>query len=1030
MTRPALLLAVALLQALMVVRQAAAADAADGIGDNVAGAKGLDAVLQKRHAKLEETPALSPADEQKAFHLREGFAIDLIASEPTVRQPLNLTFDERGRLWVVQYIQYPFPAGLKVMEYDQYIRAKFDKVPPPPPGQFKGNDVVSILEDTNGDGTFDKAKTFVDGLSICTSALPGRGGVWVLNPPYLLFYPDANRDDVPDGPPMVHLSGFGLEDTHAVASSLMWGPDGWIYGAHGSTCTSKVKVEVPTNPQSAIRTPQSTTDFLGQCIWRYHPERHVFEIFAEGGGNTFGVAFDDAGRVYSGTNWGQWRGVHYVQGGYYIKAWGKHGPLTNPYAFGFFPHMTHTGANADRLTHTFDVYGGGLLGADLDGKIIGPNPIMSRVSVSALKLAGSTFQTSDDPPMLTSDDGWFRPVDLKTGPDGAVYLADLYERRINHVDPRDNWHRESGRLWRIRPTAWRAGYAPFDLASKPSGELIKLLDDKNRWCRATARRILADRRDASVVPALRELLAKSAGRLALEAMWALNACGGFDESVALVGLNHPNPVVRAWAIRLLTDDAGKPLPAAVAQKLVELAGQEGDAEVRAQLASSAKRMDGRQAVPVIAGMLGHSADCGDAHIPLLLWWAVESKAGSERDQIVTAVASAVAEKSEPLARDVILQRLAHRYAADATPDNQRALVRLFELVPGDAERGLLVAGVNEAFAGGAVSGILPALAETLARTGNTELALRAGDAKTHQTVLEFIRDDAEANKAQRIRYIEILGQVGRSEAASVLLDVAETSRWHSVRIAALAAAAHFEAPDLGKRIVAIYPKLPADQGVRPAAIATLLTRPDWTAELLRAVKTGTIARADISREQLAVARKSEDKDVVRVADDVFGPERRPSSAEKMKEFERIKAVVLASPGNADAGKALFTERCAVCHTLVGQGGKVGPDLTGYERANVDNMLINVIDPGAYIREEFQTFGVRTKSGQTLVGIITERGPNQITLADSTGRATVVPKAEIKSEKALPTSTMPEGLLDGLTDAQLRDLFGYLGTAKR
>src|SRR5207248_9290377 len=180
----------------------------------------------------------------KKISLPEVLAVDLVASEPVVRQPLYVTFDERGRMWVVQYRQYPFPAGLKVVSYDQYIRAKFDKVPPPPPRHFRGADRVTIHEDVKGDGSFSKVKTFVDGLNIATAALPGRGGVWVLNPPYLLFYPDRGRTDRAVAKPEVHLSGFGLEDTHAVASSLTWGPDGWLYGAHGSTCTARVKVEI------------------------------------------------------------------------------------------------------------------------------------------------------------------------------------------------------------------------------------------------------------------------------------------------------------------------------------------------------------------------------------------------------------------------------------------------------------------------------------------------------------------------------------------------------------------------------------------------------------------------------------------------------------------------------------------------------------------------------------------------------------------------------------------------------------------
>ncbi len=200
--------------------------------------------------------------------------MDLIAAEPVVKQPLYVSFDERGRLWVVQYKQYPFPAGLKVVSYDRYIRAKFDKVPPPPPHHFRGDDRITIHEDVKGDGSFSKVSTFVDGLNIATAALPGRGGVWVLNPPYLLFYPDPDRTDKAAEKPEVHLSGFGLEDTHSVASSLTWGPDGWLYGAQGSTCTAKVRVE--------ITGAKTTTDFLGQAIWRVSPRDAPLRVVRRG----------------------------------------------------------------------------------------------------------------------------------------------------------------------------------------------------------------------------------------------------------------------------------------------------------------------------------------------------------------------------------------------------------------------------------------------------------------------------------------------------------------------------------------------------------------------------------------------------------------------------------------------------------------------------------------------------------------------------------------------------------------------------
>ena len=183
---------------------------------------------------------LSPSAALASFKVPGDLQLDLVLAEPVVRQPVSISFDERGRLWVVQYLQYPFPAGLKMVSHDGVWRAVYDKVPPPPPHHFRGKDKITIHEDTDGDGVFDRHKTFLDGLNIVTALAQGRGGVWVLNPPYLLFYPDRNNDDVPDGDPEVHLQGFGLEDTHSVVNSLRWGPDGWLYAAQGSTVTGHV----------------------------------------------------------------------------------------------------------------------------------------------------------------------------------------------------------------------------------------------------------------------------------------------------------------------------------------------------------------------------------------------------------------------------------------------------------------------------------------------------------------------------------------------------------------------------------------------------------------------------------------------------------------------------------------------------------------------------------------------------------------------------------------------------------------------
>ncbi len=305
----------------------------------------------------------------------DGLSVQLFAAEPLVRQPVAMTFDERGRLWVIQYLQYPNPAGLKRVSVDRYSRTEYDRVPKAPPHGPHGADRITILEDDNGDGRADRAKDFVGGLNLASGMLHGNGGLYVLQAPYLLFYPDRNRDDVPDSDPEVLLSGFGMQDAHAVANSLAWGPDGWLYGAQGSTVTANIRG-------------------IGfqQGIWRYQPHTGAFELFAEGGGNTWGLDFDQHGNLFAGTNVGGYALLHQVQGGYYWKSFGKHGELHNPYAFGYLEHIPYADFRGGHVTCGGIVYQGDSFPPRFRNQYLAANLLSHAVYWHQLSPHGSTFR--------------------------------------------------------------------------------------------------------------------------------------------------------------------------------------------------------------------------------------------------------------------------------------------------------------------------------------------------------------------------------------------------------------------------------------------------------------------------------------------------------------------------------------------------------------------------------------------------------------------------------------------------------------
>lgn len=959
------------------------------------------------------TGPLEPEEAVKAFKTPDDLAVDLVLSEPIVRQPVNMHFDERGRLWVVQYLQYPHPAGLKLLSRDGVWRASYDKVPPPPPHNDRGLDKITIHEDTNGDGVFDSHKTFVEGLNITSSVAVGRGGVWVLNPPYLLFYPDRDGDDVPDGDPEVHLQGFGLEDSHSIVNSLTWGPDGWLYGAQGSTVSGHVSRPGLDDGKEPIHS-------LGQLIWRYHPEKRIYEVFAEGGGNAFGVEIDSKGRVYSGHNGGDTRGFHYVQGGYFQKGFDKHGPLSNPYAFGYFPAMKH--AKTPRFTHDFTIYEGGVFPSKYKGVLFGTTPLLNHVVMSRMIADGSTFRTEDVGLAMETADHWFRPVDITLGPDGCLYVADWYDGQVQH---RPNHEGQldaiSGRIYRIRPHDWKPGPKLEDMGKLSSQELVDRLNSPNRWTRQTALRLIGDRKDASIASALKQRLGSATGQGALETLWALNLVGGLDEPTALKALDHADPFVRLWAARLVCDDGEASAP--LVAKLAKLAETDKNVEVRSQLAASARKLPARDCLAIVANLMNRAEDVDDPHIPLLLWWAVEAKATTDPEAVLALFADKRAWDA-PIAASTIEERLMRRFAAAGGRKDLGYCVRLFESAPGPEHAARLMTGLEAAYQGRSLTDLPPALADALAKHGGKSILMGLRQAKP-EAIAEAFKELEKPNgdREKQLQYLRVLGEVRVPDRQAEILGIATQSPVNPIRSAALQALVVYDDPKIADAVLASYGSLSDD--IQAAAQNLLASRRSWALKFLEAVDAGHIDRRTIPREVAARFFLLKNEQITKLAERCFGPIGTASANLDQSKVAELTSIIRAGVGVPKAGKAIYMDRCDRCHMLFGKGGNVGPDLTAFRRDDLGAMLPSIVSPSAEIREGYAPCTIATTDGRILSGVLIDQDDRVVVLRAADGADAILARDDIDEIEPSSVSIMPEGLLDGLDDQQLRDLFAYL-----
>jgi len=558
-------------------------------------------LLPKKQMRRSDAPFLKPDEAVAKMAVPEGFEVSIFASEPDISEPIAFCFDDRGRLWVVENFNY------------QTRRQHTDD----PVSR------IQILEDTDGDGVFDSKKTFTDTLTFSSGLACGFGGVFVGSPPNLTFIPDADGDDRPDGPPQILLDGWGINDRHETLNSFIWGPDGWLYGCHGVFTHSWVG-----HPGD----PDEKRQFIDGGIWRYHPTRKKFEIFARGLSNPWGFDFDDHGQAFA-TCCVIPHLFHVVQGGVYHK---QSRPHVNPYIYDDIKTIrdhTHLSAHGGARFYLADAFP-----ESYRDRLFMCNIHEHAVLTDVMTPKGSSFIGSHgDDFMPTNDPAWVG-FSIEIGPEGGVYVLDWHDTDIcgNAVEFPD-----SGRVYRIMPENAAARVCP-DLAAMSDLELVKLQTHSNDWFVRHARLQLQMRSVSGslnareVHAALREMLQtapSSAKRL--RALWALQVTDGLSKDELRSLLKHEDAYIRAWSIQFLCDgsdiDAFRDVGAAgqaivsrdVLSDFARMAVNDPSPVVRLYLASAVQRLPFAERWAILSGLISHEEDLDDNNLPRMYWFGLE-----------------------------------------------------------------------------------------------------------------------------------------------------------------------------------------------------------------------------------------------------------------------------------------------------------------------------------------------------------------------------------------------------------------------
>jgi uncharacterized protein len=978
---------------------------------------------------------VSTAESIKHMAVPNGLEPRLFVSEPEIAKPICLAWDYKGRLWVAETVDYP-----------NNIQRNGN-----------GHDQIKICEDTDGDGKADKFTIFADKLSIPTSMVFANGGLVVHQAPDTLFFKDTDGDDKADVR-QVLFTGWSTSDTHAGPSNLRYGLDNWLYGIVGYA-----------GFRGTIGGEQHQ---FRQGLYRFKPDGSKLEFLRNTNNNSWGVGISEEGLIFGSTANGCPSVYLPIPNRYYEKVKGFN-------AGGVLQNIADTNRMfpiTDKVRQV-DYFGGFTAGAGhalytaraypkpyWNSTAFVSEPTGHLVATFALEKRGSDFASHNEWNLVASDDEWTSPVSAEVGPDGAVWISDWYNYIVQHnptprgfqtgkgaayeTPLRDKTH---GRIYRISPVGSPAKTTTRALDPNDGPGLVAALKDDNMFWRLQAQRLLIGRGKKDVVPSLIELIKdKSVDGIglnpgAIHALWTLHGLGELNqvgpttEVVLMAALMHPSAGVRRAAVQVLPPDGTwTPLPAGIQADpaIAKIVVLDPDPQVRlAALLALADTPASTEVARVLVDALDRGKVDGDRWLPD----AATAAAAAHARPFLKAVAERKFEKAASPMVVTIAGRVAEHYARGATSETSGdVLVGLKDADPSVADA--IVAGLAKGWPkdkkptlDGATDKALVDLLTKVSPAARAQLvslaarwgskAIEANSAEIAATFLTTAKDEkatdaARADAAQRLVEFRPLDV----KAAESLLELITPRSSQGLATGLVEAAGKSEAPGVGEVLVARLGSMTPT--VRTEAAKVLLSRPEWTLAFLGAVEKGDVSLMQLSLAQTQSLAAHPDRAIASKAKALIARGGGLPDADRQKVIDQLAPLVLKG-GDVAKGKVVFTQQCAKCHIYGGEGGKVGPDLTGMGTHPREELLIHILDPSRSVEGNFVQYTLATTGGQVFNGLLSSESKTAVELLDAEGKPHRVLREEIEEFAASKKSLMPEGFEKQVPPEGVADLLAFL-----